>query len=92
MPQVARVDKRSLVTFTSTIDGRQSNRECGTERECSNSAAAPATVSGEPEPQCHWARSREGGDGHGPASQETYRRCGRSRAGCLGKDRIALHP
>jgi hypothetical protein len=46
----------------------------------SNAAAAPATVSGEPIPG-HWGRTREGGYGHGPASQETCRRFGR----CAGR-------
>src|SRR5205807_8244952 len=41
--------------------------------DCSKAAAAPATVSGEPVPHCHWEQSREGGHGRGPASQETCR-------------------
>jgi predicted regulator of Ras-like GTPase activity (Roadblock/LC7/MglB family) len=38
---------------------RGSKRECGTDA-LSKSAAAPATVSGEPGPECHWGRPREG--------------------------------
>jgi len=57
----------------------------------SQSAAAPATVSGKPEPQATGS-VREGGDGRRAVSQETCRRCGRRRAGCLGADRPASHP
>src|SRR5450631_1472810 len=48
--------------------------------EGSYAAAAPATVSGEPIPG-HWGKTREGGYGHGPASQETCRRFGRALGG-----------
>ena len=46
-----------------------------------NSAAAPATVSGELVPQCHWGDPREGGDGRRPASQETCRQISRAPGG-----------
>ena len=88
-------DRRSLV--------KRANRERGTDFR-SKSAAAPATVSGEPEPHCHWGIPREGGEGLRPASQETCRRSGRSpgrgasvavsiwRKGPIRRPRALSHP
>ena len=72
----------------SHIDGLsdERNRERG-KGDLPKSAAAPATVSGEPEPNSHW----EGPPGRRrrlrPASQETYRRC-RSLAGRGASERL----
>jgi hypothetical protein len=61
--------------------------------ECSKAAAAPATVGGEPVPNCHWGDPREGGDGRRAASQETCRRFGRGPGGVpRGRSLRIKHP
>jgi hypothetical protein len=69
----------------SHIDGLsdERNRERG-KGACPKSAAAPATVSGEPEPNSHWEGSREGGKAETREPGDLPSMLVARRAGCLG--------